>query len=376
LEKQTSLTALKNLPGLTRARMAPMKGSPEDSLVYCSKQDVNPFVKGTLPEPGKRNDLHVACDMVKEGRPIQQIAEEVPTTVVRYHKGLIYLRSLLLEGRRDKPVVFWLHGATGTGKTRSAVEFGSIFERFWMSSCNLKWYDGYDGQPVAIFDDIRDDSVNFNTLLRLLDRYCLSVEYKGGFHNWIPKFIVVTCPVDPGSLFSYKPKDDIGQLLRRIDHIVDFDANPYDVSKPNVLTRLLEQPTEPNNDNLTCHEVIDLTNDVEEPDVDATQVMSISDAEDSELDLMDDTGDVALEQATDALMQDDNNECGYSHEDLFQARLNTSLGAFNTHTADERKSEMDGYRNRYRYNVSGYTPSKFSHYEIVISDDEEDKGND
>jgi len=316
LEKQTSLRTLKNTPGLTRAHMELMKGSPEDSLAYCSKEDPKPFVKGSLPEPGKRNDIHVACDLIKSGRPLKQIAEEVPATVVRYHKGLIYLRTLLLEGRRDKPTVFWLHGKTGTGKTRSAVEFGTLFERFWMSSCNFRWFDGYDGQEVVIFDDLRSDSLEYNTLLRLLDRYCLSVEYKGGYASWIPKFIIITAPIMPQDCFSYKPNDDIAQLMRRIDHIIDFDENPYDDKKPNALLTILKIDQPPATIDLTCNE------DVAD---ESTEVM----VEDNDEPITTQEFDALVEEAMNA-RDEEKTEVIYSHEELLQARLNTALGAFNT----------------------------------------------
>lgn len=51
--KQTAFSTIKMWPGFRRAHLEPMYGTPKDSLVYCSKQDSNPFVIGTLPTPGK-----------------------------------------------------------------------------------------------------------------------------------------------------------------------------------------------------------------------------------------------------------------------------------------------------------------------------------
>lgn len=232
LNTQKTLLTLKSLPGLNRAHMEPMMGSVDHSLAYCSKEDPIPFQKGTIPEPGKRTDLAEACDALKEGKTLRDIAETNPTTVVKYHKGLISLRALLLEGTRAKPTVFWLHGETGTGKTRSAVELGELLEgSYWISAGSLRWFDGYDGQRVAILDDFRCDSCEFNFLLRLLDRYLLRVEYKGGFTDWRPEIIIVTSCSSPSYTYSVKPNDDIQQLLRRIDHIVEYDKTTYD-SKP------------------------------------------------------------------------------------------------------------------------------------------------
>ena len=100
--------------------------------------------------------------------------------------------KMLSPGARS-PTVFWFFGKTGTGKTRRAFELCG--EDVWISGENLKWFDGYQGQANVIFDDLRTNSCSMNFLLRLLDRYRLFVPIKGGFADWRPTTIVITCPV-------------------------------------------------------------------------------------------------------------------------------------------------------------------------------------
>lgn len=124
--------------------------------------------------------------------------------------------------------VFWLHGPTGVGKTRYAIDYCLKNQLdYWISSDNLKWFDGYTGQKVAIIDDIRTNTCEFNFLLRLLDRYKLSVPIKGGFTWWVPEVIFVTCPVPPRELFinheTGKEWDHVNQLERRITATVNLD---------------------------------------------------------------------------------------------------------------------------------------------------------
>jgi len=52
LGSQWSFSKLKTLTGLKRAHIECMRGKPEDSLVYCTKEDSDAFVCGTLPAPG------------------------------------------------------------------------------------------------------------------------------------------------------------------------------------------------------------------------------------------------------------------------------------------------------------------------------------
>jgi len=233
LLKQTAFTTVKNLPGLKRARLAEMKGTPQQSIIYCSKEDPQPFQFGTLPSPGKRNDIHNACEKIMQGSSLRELAQETEgaVAVVKFHKGLTVLRSITRPDRSDPPKVFWIFGQTGTCKTRCAFESGLDLtggdrNDIWISAGALKWFDGYDGQSVAIFDDFRAKHVpNFAFFLRLLDRYPMSVEFKGGFVKWLPKYIFITCPYEPDVCFSKRKEhvpEDIAQLHRRLTKVYNF----------------------------------------------------------------------------------------------------------------------------------------------------------
>jgi len=222
LHSQTAFSTVRKHIGLTRAHLEPMIGSPQDSLVYCSKQDAAPFVFGSPPTPGKRNDLASATKKILNGDSIASLCTETEDAVcvVKYHKGLTVLRSLVRPKRTEPPKIYWMHGKTGTGKTRSSFESANRLGDVWISSGGLRWFDGYDGQRSAIFDDFRSKGVVFPFLLRLLDRYPMSVEIKGAHVEWTPEFIFITCPEEPHDTFktrsSYIP-EDVNQLIRRIE---------------------------------------------------------------------------------------------------------------------------------------------------------------
>jgi len=218
-----------------------MNGRPEDSDAYCRKQDSDPFVFGTLPSPGKRNDLHEAVAKIRSGSTLKELASEDSGAValVKFHKGLTVLRSTLAAPRTQPPHVIWLYGSTGTGKTRCAFESARALSSgdsdIWISSGGLRWFDGYDGQSCAIFDDFRSKHVtSFAFLLRLLDRYPVQCEFKGGFVNWIPKYVFITCPYDPDECFATRKQhvpEDIAQLKRRLSQIHHFpDPEPDGVN--------------------------------------------------------------------------------------------------------------------------------------------------
>jgi len=224
--KQVAFSTIKTWPGFERAHIETMNGEPEDSKKYCSKEDSNPFEKGTLPSPGKRNDVHNAVARIRGGESIRQLAtdDEGAVAVVKFHRGLTVLRALVRPKRTTPPVVLWFHGTTGTGKTKTAVELAEqlVGDDWWISSGSLRWFDGYDGQRLVIFDDLRTKHCEFSFLLRLLDRYPCTVEIKGSTVGWTPEYILVTAPDPPRVQWSLRTTEQLDQLERRVSEQLHF----------------------------------------------------------------------------------------------------------------------------------------------------------
>lgn len=236
LSNPMTLAAIKKRAGFLRAHIEEMKGTPEQSLAYCSKEDKEPFVKGTMPRPGKRSDLEDVAALVQGGSNLSEVADTHPTAIIKYGRGLMQLRSYYQKQRdpRYPPTVIWVHGLSGTGKTYTCFEAAQRIyglDGVWMSAGSLKWFDGYDGQPAVILDDLRTKHAEFSFLLRLLDRYPLRVEPKHGFTNWIPNLIFVTCPYTPTDLWSLRTPEQLYQLERRITHQISAPKDLWRVSE-------------------------------------------------------------------------------------------------------------------------------------------------
>lgn len=199
-----------------RGHLEQAKGTDAQNKVYCSKE--NKAVEwGTPSSQGNRTDLHQVRQIVETTRTMKQVIE-VATNLqqVKYAETILKY----LDPRRDaKPIILWYHGATGTGKTRTAINEAGA--RYWISGENLKWFDGYDGHEHVIIDDFREDFCSFTFLLRLLDRYPLRVAVKGGFREWIPTRIWVTSEFHPTNVFTFR-RGDVNQLVRRCDAIKEF----------------------------------------------------------------------------------------------------------------------------------------------------------
>lgn len=183
---------------------------------YCRKENIELTIDNRVGK-GKRTDLDEYAKQI----PLmsdRDIYDAHPGSYMRYSQHHFRIRSLFGGGVREPPVVTWLWGSTGSGKTRAAYEQHP--DLYACPPGKLQWFDGYFGQECALLDDLRAPDLPFAFLLRLLDRYPLQVPIKGGFTRWMPKVIIITAPKPPEELFAdHIADEDLAQLTRRIDTI-------------------------------------------------------------------------------------------------------------------------------------------------------------
>lgn len=207
-----SFKSLKKI--MPTAHIEVAKGTPLQASDYC-KKDGNYTEFGELPKQGKRNDLDQIRELIDAGRGMSDIVE-VATSYQSVRMAEVILRYR--EKPRDwKPEVWWFYGATGTGKSKKAYE---MMPNAYTCMSTGKWFEGYDAHEDVIVDDMRKDFLKFHELLRFLDRYPLRIEVKGGSRQFLAKRIIITSCHHPSQLFD--TREDIQQLLRRIDHIEEF----------------------------------------------------------------------------------------------------------------------------------------------------------
>lgn len=196
----------------------PCKGNALSNYKYCSKDGNLIFEDGERPQQGKRNDIERAKEIIMETGSMEKVLKECNTyQAIRIaEKAIVFMEPK----RMWKTEVFWYYGKTGSGKSKTALEEANA-ETCWISSDTLKWWDGYDAHENVVIDDFRKDYCTFHKLLRILDRYPLRIEYKGGSRQLLAKKIWITSAYPPQQV--YQTREDIGQLLRRIDKIKCFD---------------------------------------------------------------------------------------------------------------------------------------------------------
>lgn len=197
------------------------KGTAEQAAAYCKKD--NDYIEfGEAPRAGKRTDLDKVKKGIEEGRPINEVISQADSyQAAKYVELRFKYQSAPPPMKRN---IIWLYGETGAGKTKYVYD---NYQDIWISSRNLKWWDGYFGQETVLFDDFRKDFCTFHELLRILDRYPFRVEFKGG-SMWIQpttKNIVITSCYHPQT--AYETREDVQQLIRRIDLIIYFSKDGH-----------------------------------------------------------------------------------------------------------------------------------------------------
>lgn len=188
----------------------------------------------TTSEQGKRKDVYEMYDMIKNGATAEDIKEANVGLYMRYSK---VIQEMIAERspKRDFKSLVEVHvGHAGTGKSRYIVDtYGDT--AYWLSrSKNNVWWNGYKGQSIVAIDDFYG-WIEFDYLLKLLDRYPVCGETKGGTVNIAPVKIIITSNVFPHKWYSRvfaKCEEHEAALARRIETIKYYrrGKEPIDIT--------------------------------------------------------------------------------------------------------------------------------------------------
>jgi hypothetical protein len=214
--KNMRTNALKTLN--SRAHWENRRGTHEEAEDYCTKEDTRiggPYKKGTPPaKRGNKSALDRVRTAIDGGADMQTIARDYFGLWCRYrHSFLAY--KLMTSGNRDfKTEVLVVWGPTGVGKSSFARR--NFPDAFWKAKS--KWWDGYEAHEVVVLDDYYG-WLPLDDLLRLLDRYPLYIETKGGTTQFLAKLVIFTSNKHPDDWYKNIPDVHRDALTRRLTYI-------------------------------------------------------------------------------------------------------------------------------------------------------------
>ncbi len=202
-------------------------------LEYCSKTHtrvagIERIDRGTRPTgPGVRSDLIGVAQMLSAGKSILKIFADFPATTIRNLSNIERMQRLMQPRRTHVKKVFILWGETGTGKTRSVLDFFNypkddiIYMLPPNSGTNNMFFTGYDDtiHDCVLIDDFYG-KYPWSSLLRICDRYPIKVQVRDSSPiHFNPKYLIFTSNKDPRLWYKNMHWPT---LLRRLHAIIHF----------------------------------------------------------------------------------------------------------------------------------------------------------
>lgn len=196
------------------AHLEPRRGSFDQARAYAHKDD--DFIEEGQPlEPGRRTDMETLAERIEERVSIQEIAQEFPGHIVRYGKGVERLRELLTGvKRRWKTEVYVFWGPAGTGKSWRCEQ---LARNPMYKPADSKWWPDYCADEDVIIEDFDPSTsqISRTEMLRLMDRYPMKVETKGGYVEFGARRLFITSNTAPNDWW----REHQDALRRRIEHV-------------------------------------------------------------------------------------------------------------------------------------------------------------
>lgn len=212
---------------LPRAHIEITKGSTEENIRYCTKEDRQPFIRGTPPLERRRANVNAV--EILERDPLNGPRILAANRIIN---GMHLESSMLSEierGKLKKPKVIYVHGASGSGKTYYALQRG-ICDYGKENVCTIRFdRSGFAhcSNPLAkclVLMEFRPSCLDAVTFLELTDGYGIHLNIKHGSIYIRPRCIIICSILPPSEIY----KEEINrQFTRRLTEIVNKDLDPF-----------------------------------------------------------------------------------------------------------------------------------------------------
>lgn len=196
-------------------------GNHEECLIYCTKEEgriKGPWIVGEPKTERQRTDLNTFKKEIKEGKikSMKDIWENHTSIFINHPNSAKAALEINQPKRNWEMNIIIMYGESGCGKSFKASQIAP--NAYYVMNPAKKgtkvWWDKYQHEETVIIDEFREQ-FNYDFMLKLLDRYPLKVEYKGGITEFNSKNLIITTNLSP--LSWYPDQSDREPLLRRLN---------------------------------------------------------------------------------------------------------------------------------------------------------------
>lgn len=201
---------------------------------------------GTMTKQGQAKGLAILASALAAGTMTRREAIMTdPANYARAHNGLKDILSTMSVPRNSsKDIKISIHwGVSGAGKTRAAeIEARETGKPFYWKNDMTKWWNNYEGEEIIIWDDFTPNDIYCKkTFLKVLDKYPLQVEIKGGYVNMRGLHFIITANTNWRDWWT-DDEEDMGKPFRR--RVQQFKANIVHYRNPFVQVIALDSDSD------------------------------------------------------------------------------------------------------------------------------------
>lgn len=242
-EKTKKSVLCKNFP-MVNLRLRYAQSTNQAAADYCKKADSatgkHKYEGGEFEEDaqGKRNDLAVVMEAIKDGANLKAIAGNFGATFIKYHAGIGHAHRLLNAPKeRDAPAVLLVYGPPGCGKTemvkqimRSLGDDGTLDHVYIPETNNSARlsFEEYAGQQIIWLDEFAGkEALDVRSLLLLTDRGMTKLPGRQHCRNAEHTHVFITAN-EPPETWGYAPVH-VDALCRRVRLEVKADYDKWEI---------------------------------------------------------------------------------------------------------------------------------------------------
>ena len=141
--------------GTDRVSVRSARGTSQQNIIYCSKQDPEPFTCGKPAVSGSTGKLTEIAEAISAGAGLQDIVRSHPTMVILHGRGIRDLLALSARNpRRTEPRRIVVRtGKPGSGKTSKCYdEFPDLYHMARPNGHGV-YFDSYTNEKAILLDD-------------------------------------------------------------------------------------------------------------------------------------------------------------------------------------------------------------------------------